>query len=104
MSAPQPPPPLGKSHRVCWMLKPGYAHNPCLKIPRNSKCKCDSGYKFKDCCLPRLPRYVTEAQADEYKEHMKHPDFKFILFDPKRQLQEVNNAVEDSQDKLATEK
>lgn len=66
---------------VVWRLKPGYAYNPTLSLPRNSRCRCGSGDKFKDCCLPRIPRYIPIDVAEEYKKHMQHPDFKFILYD-----------------------
>lgn len=82
---------MAKHKPMGWKLKEGYAYNPSLKLPRNSKCRCDSGFKFKDCCLNRIPRYVTEAQADKIKKDMQHPDFKFVLYDKRQQEMGVSD-------------
>lgn len=34
--------------------KDGYVWSPLRKIPRNSKCPCDSGKKFKHCHLDKI--------------------------------------------------
>src|SRR5581483_4355822 len=49
--------------RQCYKLKPGFEENPLLKIPRNSRCPCQSGKKFKACCLVKIPTAVTTEQA-----------------------------------------
>lgn len=39
--------------------------NPCLKFPRNGVCPiCDSGRKYKKCCLPRMPRRITPSERE----------------------------------------
>jgi len=49
---PQPP----KKGTPYYGLKPGYQFNPVIKFPRNAKCPlCNSGKKFKKCCLPHQP-------------------------------------------------
>ena len=37
--------------------------NPMRNLPRNSQCLCNSGRKFKVCCLNNLPNAVTKPQA-----------------------------------------
>lgn len=55
------------SNRV---LKPqdGLAINPYLKLPRNSPCYCNSGIKYKRCCLPTEPLAIPTEQAFEAKK------------------------------------
>lgn len=35
--------------------KKGFDWNPLMKLERNSPCICDSGKKYKKCCLPHMP-------------------------------------------------
>lgn len=35
--------------------KPGFGWNPLRKLDRNGPCVCDSGKKYKKCCLPKMP-------------------------------------------------
>lgn len=51
----------------------GYAWNPLLKVERNAKCPCGSGVKFKRCHLDKLPKAVTEKQAEVYEKAMRAP-------------------------------
>ena len=57
-------------HRVAKGLKPGYAWNPLKKFPRNVKCFCGSGKKFKNCCLSKLRDIVDTKTAREIKKGM----------------------------------
>jgi hypothetical protein len=38
--------------------------NPILKFPDNLPCPCKSGIKFKNCCLPKIPRYIHIRDAE----------------------------------------
>jgi hypothetical protein len=39
--------------------------NPIQDLPRNKPCFCDSGKKFKKCCLPLQPKLMpTELALD----------------------------------------
>jgi len=42
-----------------YKLKPGFVWNPMLKTPRNAKCPCGSGKKFKKCHMPGMPRALS---------------------------------------------
>lgn len=57
---------------------PGFTWNPLLKYPRNNKCPCLSGKKFKTCCLGLLPRVVSLAAAQDYQKQMEAPDLVFL--------------------------
>lgn len=37
-----------------WLYKDGRLFNTKVDIPRNAKCICQSGKKYKQCCLKRL--------------------------------------------------
>jgi hypothetical protein len=37
--------------------------NPMLNYPRNAECFCDSGKKFKKCCLKDLPLLIPVKAA-----------------------------------------
>lgn len=41
-------------------------------------CPCRSTFKFKECCLKKLPEFVPEKTAEQFKEQMKRPDFVFL--------------------------
>jgi len=54
-------------------VAPAIVTNPLLKWPRNFKCVCGSGKKFKSCCLKTLARNVTAADAIKINEKLdKH--------------------------------
>lgn len=57
---------------------PGFAWNPLFKLPRNRPCPCQSGRKFKACCLPRLPKAVPIEEAKAYADQMTKPDLVFL--------------------------
>ena len=57
---------------------PGFTWNPLMKLPGNRTCPCQSGKKFKRCCLPMLPRAVPEKVAALYREQMKKPGLTFL--------------------------
>ena len=47
--------------------KAGYISNPMLSYDRNLPCPCDSGKKFKKCCLRDLAPYVSKATAAQFQ-------------------------------------
>ena len=56
------------------MYKPkdGYAHNPVLKLPRNSMCPCGSNQKVKKC-YGRF-HYIEQEKADYLIERINSFD------------------------------
>lgn len=46
----------------------GYIRNPLLDLPRNMKCPCHSGKKFKVCCLIDTKLYIEKCHLREYLE------------------------------------
>jgi len=52
-----------KPGKVIYAPKPGFEPNPFLGYPRNSKCFCGSGKKFKYCCKKRQPRLLVNEKA-----------------------------------------
>lgn len=68
----------GLNRRLFSKPQPGFAWNPLTSLPRNSKCPCLSGQKFKKCCLDKLPRVVPVNDAKHYKEQMTKPDLVFV--------------------------
>ena len=71
------PSPTTTGKRLARKPLTGYADNPLLKLPPNSKCPCLSGKKFKACCREMLPPVVTVALAAEYAKQMAKPDLVF---------------------------
>lgn len=55
---------------TCYTPKEGYTRNPLMKIPRNDKCPCMSGKKFKHCHAPVLNYYITEDEAKQSQEFL----------------------------------
>ncbi len=43
---------------------PGYVFNPMRKYPRNEPCYCNSGLKYKKCCLNTDPLAIPLAAAE----------------------------------------
>lgn len=41
----------------------GYSFNPVTEWPRNARCPCGSGRKFKSCCAESVPRVVPDHEA-----------------------------------------
>lgn len=70
-------------HKQVSKPKPGFARNPLLTLPRNNKCPCLSGKKFKKCCLNKLPRVIPESLAKNFEEQMSKPDLVFVTADNK---------------------
>lgn len=62
--------------------------NPLLKYPRNSRCPCLSGKKFKRCCLPRLMPLVPPQVALQFKGAMQRPDLVFLTQENADKLRE----------------
>jgi hypothetical protein len=52
-------------------ITPSLVSNPLLKWPRNFKCVCGSGKKFKSCHLNALSRQVTIKDAIEINKKLK---------------------------------
>lgn len=48
-----------------WMATKGNALNPLLSFPRNAKCFCGSGIKFKKCCVDKLHMAIPAKEASE---------------------------------------
>lgn len=57
----------GRPNRVSKKLPKGLRHNPIFRFPKDQKCFCTRAKKtnktFKECCHPRMPRFVTELEA-----------------------------------------
>lgn len=47
------------------------AFNPLMKIPRNMKCPCGSGHKFKYCCLEITDPYIKKDELEIYTDTLK---------------------------------
>jgi len=61
------PPPLDPT-RTVQTLKPGFVWNPLRNWPRNAKCFCESGKKFKRCCALTIPIAVDEETAKKLRK------------------------------------
>jgi len=63
-----PPPKPRKQRRYprrTWLPKEGYAWNPVFQhMERNELCLCNSGQKWKKCCMKTQPRVVSQNVAD----------------------------------------
>jgi len=46
------------------ILKNGAIWNPVRKWPRNALCPCESGVKFKKCCLEKIPLAINKKELD----------------------------------------
>lgn len=66
---------------------PGFVWNPLRTLPRNMRCPCRSGRKFKACCLPNLPPAVSEEDAKGYREQMSKADLFFLTKDNEHLLE-----------------
>lgn len=55
--------------RWSYSLKPGFVYNPFNKWPRNKPCPvCESGKKFKKCCMNQVHRAVPEKLGRQLQE------------------------------------
>lgn len=55
--------------------KKGYTYNPMLRVNRNTICPfCESGKKFKKCCLPITVLVVPKEQALKVEMALKQKD------------------------------
>ncbi len=92
-----PFPPPRPNRRMAWKPKEGYEHNPLLTLPRNKPCPCRSGKKFKACCLDKLPRIVSKADADHFAEQMRQPDLVFLTVEnAKTMIEDAAKSVTDA--------
>jgi len=46
------------------VVKGGLSTNPITKLPRNMRCPCHSGKRFKACCLLDTPPYVPTENLE----------------------------------------
>lgn len=56
-----------------YVPRPGFIRNPLLRFPRNKKCPCNSGKKFKHCHLNVLPYAIPDPKQMK-KPEVKAPD------------------------------
>ncbi len=61
--------------------KAGFVANPLLGYPRNAPCLCESQKKWKQCCLPKMPRFIP---AEEERDHKKMLKDATASFDPSK--------------------
>lgn len=59
-----------------WRPNEGRSWSPLLNFPRNDKCFCGSGIKFKKCHLNKLARTCTKLDAEKINEIMKSKGLK----------------------------
>lgn len=52
----------------------GFSLNPLRELPRNMRCPCGSGNKFKDCHLDEMPHVLPTHLADKYRPALKRPE------------------------------
>lgn len=53
----------------------GCAWNPVQKYPRNEKCPCNSGKKFKKCCMEKIAPCIKTEIANQMKGKTKEVQF-----------------------------
>lgn len=86
-----------KPHRIHYVPKEGQAFNPLRSWPRNEKCFCGSGLKFKKCCISRTS--VT-IEAD------KEPDLRRVMqarLNAGEALRVLKQAVQPNEPRLKAE-
>jgi hypothetical protein len=66
------------SHKMAFKPAPGLTWNPLRTLDPNRKCPCQSGIKFKKCCLDKLAPVVTVKEAENYRLQMSKPDLVFL--------------------------
>jgi len=74
------------------LLSQGYVWNPLLKFPRNLKCPCESGKKFKHCHLSGIPPVIPPDAAKKIAEAMKLPESVKFVEDPTSEEVTIPNA------------
>jgi len=52
-------------------LPDGLKNNPIFRFPDKIKCFCGSNRKFKKCCKPKMPLYVTDKEAADLEKALK---------------------------------
>lgn len=50
----------------------GYARNPMLEYPRNLRCFCGTGVKYKHCCFSKQSKYIPAAMASDLAGYITH--------------------------------
>jgi len=53
--------------KISYQPAKGYVENPFSKYPRNFKCFCESGRKFKVCCEPKTPSTIPSMMLERTK-------------------------------------
>lgn len=62
---------------LVYVPKKGFIDNPLLKnIKRNNPCPCNSGKKFKKCCLNLIQQYIPEYLKNEMINKTKEEQYK----------------------------
>jgi hypothetical protein len=56
--------------RLVIALARGWKKNPLLDLPKTMDCPCQSKKQFQKCCLFKLPKAVSEKEADQLKQRM----------------------------------
>lgn len=57
--------------KVAYIPKPGRAWNPLVNFPRNAPCFCESGKKFKKCCIHTTTRTLSAEEAKKMAKLVK---------------------------------
>ena len=63
---------------IVYKPKTGYTYNPMCKIPRNDPCPCQSGKKYKKCCMNAISRYIPLSYAKRMEG--KNRTEQFIIY------------------------
>jgi len=73
---------------LVYVPKPGFTHNPMCKIPRNDPCPCQSGKKYKKCCMNAILIYIPVLVANRMKEKNRTEQF-IIYVEYAKKLQDI---------------
>lgn len=57
--------------KMIFKLEPGFSWNPIRDFPRNHKCFCGSGKKFKKCHLDKCSPVIETSKVKELKDAMR---------------------------------
>lgn len=59
-----------ETKQQAFIPKPGHVWSPLLRYPRNAKCFCGSGKKFKTCHQGNMKMAVTPEEAKHLKAYV----------------------------------
>lgn len=54
------------------ILPKGFVWNPLIKFPRNAKCPCGNGKKYKKCHLLNMPRMLPASAVRKTSDKDSH--------------------------------